>query len=104
MKDWIITIAIFAAIMTGVVACQQSDWQKAQRQRQAEEERQAKKPRLYSEAGDCAVYTFKAGDRWQFFTRCKGASTSTTTTWDECSTVGKTTRCTPQSSTVESRP
>ena len=35
---------------------------------------------------------------------CKGAATSTTTTWNECSTVGKQTQCTPRSSTVEGKP
>jgi hypothetical protein len=108
MRDWIsqlIIALVFVGVpIFGVHSCVNSDWHQKELAAAKEQEARERIPRLYSEAGDCAVYTFKAGDRWQYFTRCKGAATSTTTTWNECSTVGKQTQCTPRSSTVEGKP
>ena len=101
MKFIISLIAAAAMFWFGVDALFNSDFHKrrvaAEQKRVAEEQ----KPRLFSQDGECAVYTFKGGDRWQYFTKCKNASSSTTTTWEECRMVGKVRQCTPRSITVD---
>jgi hypothetical protein len=84
--EWLITLFVFLAILFGVVSCTQSDWWT---KHQAEERKAAyaeaianQKPRLVSEADGCKVYTFKGGDRWQYFTRC-GATTTTDNSYKE---------------------
>ena len=82
---------------------------KEQAERQAREiRRQADlQPRKISEANGCEVWSFKPGDRWQYFTKC-GTATQTTNVWNECRQVpsGKKTRteCTPHSLTVTNEP
>lgn len=99
------TILALAVILP--VGCIAHDiWTDGPGHREAERAKQAAedaKPRKVSEANGCEVWTFKPGDRWQYFTRC-GSATQTTNTWEECRSVtsGKTTRteCTPRSAIV----
>lgn len=100
-------LALAAILPTGCIGFMVHDsWTGGPERRDAERAKQAAedaKPRKVSEANGCEVWTFKPGDRWQYFTRC-GSATQTTNTWEECRSVtsGKTTRteCTPRSAIV----
>ena len=57
-------------------------------------------------ADGCSVYTFRPnrGDRWAYFTRCKGSTTETTTTHQECTGAGKHQRCHDVNVTTRNQP
>lgn len=84
--EWLGMLLVVLAIVFGVVSCKQSDWwndKVARERKEAYDEAVAnQKPRLISEADGCKVYTFKGGDRWQYFTRC-GSTTTTDNSYVE---------------------
>lgn len=59
-----------------------------------------KKPHVIREVDGCKIYTFHAGDRWHYFTRCADRVT-TDSTYDVRS--GKTTRTESESIATEVR-
>jgi hypothetical protein len=76
---WLIKwTAIIGICVVGIVACSTSDWYVAHKNKMAAERAEDAKPQIVSRGDDgCAVYTFKAGGDWRYFTRC-GDDTVTT--------------------------
>lgn len=80
--------------------------QKAQEERQAAAKARADAtPHVVREADGCKVYAWKGGDdRFHYFTRCPASTTSTESSWQECTGSGKTRSCKVMSETIEVRP
>lgn len=105
-------LAMAVLLPVGCVGFMAHDkWTGGPERREAERAKQAAedvKPRKVSEANGCEVWAFNPGGRWQYFTRCGAAATSTKNSWEECRsvTIGKTSRteCTPHTLTVTQEP
>lgn len=64
-------ILIILACVVGIVACNQTEWWQEQERQSAAASAERDKPRIVSTSDDgCAVYTFRAGGDWRYFTRC----------------------------------
>lgn len=70
-------VALATLVVSGVVACENSDWNKRQEAERAEQERREAIPHVIREADGCKVYAWKGGD-WHYFTRCSPGDTVTT--------------------------
>lgn len=75
----------------------QTEASKQREKDRAAQEAADKQPRVIREVDGCKVYTFKAGDRWHYFTRCPNQMTT-----ESSYTVrsGKTTRTEVESITT----
>lgn len=91
-EDVLAETVVTLLIVGGVVSCNRSEWyQEGERQRDAERAAQAKAdatPHVIREADGCKVYTFKAAEKWHYFTRCPN-NTTTESHHDEQQGSGK---------------
>lgn len=93
MKDSGWAVLCFAvACLTGLLACDDTEFMKAQHKAQAEEAQREATPHVIREADGCKVYAFKT-DIYHYFTRC-GSTVTTETRWSQA--CGK--NCTKQMS------
>lgn len=75
VNDCLGFICFCLAIVIGVSSCNRSDWY-AEHSRKVEIENARTEaynatPHVIREADGCKVYTFEAGDKWHYFTRCQ---------------------------------
>lgn len=101
MKSFIITCAILATVIWGMVSCENSEWMQEKKRADADRERAEQTPHVIRDADGCKVYAFKSGDRYHYFTRCPDSRTTTESSWDECHQSGKTRTCKTQTETIE---
>ncbi|MGQ0595840.1 hypothetical protein [Aquabacterium sp.] len=72
----------------------------AEAKAQAAKELRETTPHVIRQADGCKVYTWKGGDgRYHYFTRCP-STTSTESSWETCTTSGKTRTCKTNVETV----
>jgi hypothetical protein len=84
---WLQWPALIALVIFGMVKCSQWDDSRpstiAARAAEAAQAKAEATPHVIREADGCKVYAFKAGDRYHYFTRCPGSSTTTESSWTE---------------------
>lgn len=89
---------------TGIVSCENSDWNQAMKKEQRERDAADSKPRVVREVDGCKVYAFKAtpsATHWTYFTRCPDSKTSTESAHSRTVRSGKTTGTVTDVETVE---
>lgn len=80
--DWAALLVFLATVIFGVKSCSGSEWNKQAEAQYAARQAADAQPRVIREVDGCKVYTFKAGDRWHYFTRCP-AQVTTESSWTE---------------------
>lgn len=92
---WVFWIAICIGVVTGIAKCHNSEWNQGRIAAEERADAERRVPRVFSKSPDgCTVYQFHNGDRYQYFTRCPNASTTTSNTSTEscgknCSRTGE---------------
>lgn len=85
-EEWIWPLLKFVIVVLligwGMVSCVQSDWNQKREREAAAQRRAEETPHVIREFDGCKVYTFKAGERWHYFTRCPGSPTKTDSTYE----------------------
>jgi hypothetical protein len=71
MKEVVITVLCCILLIFGVYSCSTSEWYKEDQRKQEVEEKAQQTPHIIRRSDDgCAVYAFKTGDTYHYFTRC----------------------------------
>lgn len=69
-------MGVIIMCVTGMTACQNSDYEKNRKAEERARDIADAKPRPFSQSADgCTVYTFRT-DRWRYFTRCTNQTTT----------------------------
>lgn len=77
MKELLGRLAVVILVGFGIVSCQESEWYKKSQVADAAQVQREETPHIIRRSPDgCAVYAFKAGDNYHYFTRCSSTTTT----------------------------
>jgi len=77
LGDFVKVIGTIAALIFGIVSCNQSEWYQSLQRAQEAANKADEQPHVIRSTPDgCKVYAFKASGSWHYFTRCQATTTT----------------------------